>query len=267
MGNKKKLKSKSSNPKSKLMFSDQHLETAKSTYVIPKYSVLFSDKLAERYKPIIYSHECLSGPPEAVYYRILLKETTKELCLQYFFFWRYQDCYMVSHKYDYEPIFVFLRDKETKPFLIVNAGLGGANCGFHKNEIRPKSGKRDWLDVHFNVKLSPKEYYPFGRNGDVTYKGCSKKYPLNTNRDLKFRGLNPLFGVRACSNVFSGARDNLQGDIFKPQLKRLTDRILTQWYFKHFNHEDDMPFGHDVANPFTYPYIKYHPAKSDLPKP
>lgn len=23
-------------------------------------------------------------------------------------------------------------------------------------------------------------------------------------------------------------------------LKRLTDRILTQWYFKHYNHEDDM---------------------------
>jgi hypothetical protein len=33
----------------------------------------------------------------------------------------------------------FFKDKETKHFLIVNAGLGGADCGFHKNEIRPKS--------------------------------------------------------------------------------------------------------------------------------
>ncbi|MDQ3838890.1 MAG: hypothetical protein M3297_06435 [Thermoproteota archaeon] len=117
----------------------------------------------------------------------------------------------------------------------------GANCGFHKNEVRPKSGKRDWL-IHFEVKLSPKEYYPFGRNGSVIYEGCSKKYPLNTGKDLQFKGLHPLFGIRACLNVFSGARYDLQGRIFNPPLKRLTDRILTQWYFKHYNQEDDMPF-------------------------
>jgi hypothetical protein len=243
------------------------LNKSKSKYVFPKYILLFSETLAKRYEPMIYSHECLSGPPEAAYYRILAKETTKELCIQYFFFWRYQHCYMISHRYDYEPIFVFLKDKEAKPFLIVNAGLGGASCGFHKNEIRPKSGRRDWLDVHFKVNLSPKEYYPFGKNGNVTYKGCSKKYPLDTGKDLHFKRLRPLFGIRACSNVFSGAGYDLEGNIFNPPLKRLTDRILTQWYFKHYNHGDDMPFGHDIADPFTYPYIKYHPAKSDLPKP
>ena len=84
---------------------------------------------------------------------------------------------------------------------------------------------------------------------------------MNTGKDLQFKGLHPLFGIRACSNVFSGARYDLQGDIFNPPLKRLTDRIFTQWYFKHYNHEDDMPFGHDVADPFKFPYIKYHPAK------
>ena len=239
----------------------RQLEKLKSKYAIPKYYLVFLDTLAKKYEPIIYSHECLSGSPEGLYYRILLKETTKELCLQYFYFWNNQSCYMISHKYDYEPIFIFLKDKETKPFLIVNAGLGGADCGFHKNEIRPKSGKRDWLDIHFNVNLSPKEYYPFGRNGNVIYKGCSRKYPLNTNRDLWFKGQRPLFGIRACSNVFSGASYDLQGDTFKPPLKRLTDKILTQWDFNHYKHENDMPFGHDVADPFTYPYIKYHPAK------
>ena len=245
----------------------EKLEKSRSKYALPKYSLLFSDDLAKKYVPIIYSHECLSGPPEAVYYRILSKITTKELCLQYFFFWRYQHCYMVSHRYDHEPVFIFLRDKETCPFLIVNAGLGGVDCGFHKNEIRPKSGKRDQFDIHFEVKLSPKEYYPFGKNGDVKCKGCSKKYPLDTKQDLKFKERHPLFGVRACSNVFSGAEYDLQGEIFGPLLKRLTDRILTQWYFKHYYQENDMPFGHDVADPFTYPYIKYHEAKSGLPKP
>jgi hypothetical protein len=56
---------------------------------------------------------------------------------------------------------------------------------------------------------------------------------LNTGKDLQFKELHPLFGIRACSNIFSGAEYDLQGDKFKPPLKRLTDRILTQWYFKH----------------------------------
>ena len=246
-----------------------HLKrTLSSKYAIPQYTVLFSENIAKRYRPIVYSHECLSGPPEAVYYRILSKEEeTKELCVQYFFFWKYQYCHMTSHKYDYEPIFVYLKDKETKPHLIVNAGLGGVSCGFHKNEVRPRSGKRDRFEIHFEVDLSPKEYYPFGKDGTVKYRGCTKNYPLDAHRDLQFKGLRPFFGIRACSNVFSGARYDLQGEIFNPPLKRLTDRILTQWYFKHYSHEDNMPFGHDVADPFTYPYIKYHPAKSDLPKP
>ena len=243
-----------------------HLEGAKSEYVFPKYKVLFSEKLAARYKPTVYSHECLSGPPEAVYYRIIAKEQTKELCIQYFFYWAYQHCMGSSHRYDYEPIFIYLRETEDKPFLIVNGGFGGPDCNFHKIEIRPKSGKRQRFGVHFEVNLSPKEYYPFGKDGNVKYKGCSHKYPLNGN-DLQFEHLHPLFGIRACSNVFSGADYDLQGKRFNPSLKRLVDRVLKQWYFNHYKDEVDMPFGHDIASPFTYPYIKYHPAREELSRP
>ena len=266
----------------------------KSKYLLPKYKVLFSEKLAERYKPIIYSHECLSGPPEAVYYRIIAKEqqTRKKqllllLCIQYFFYWAYQRCIGASHRYDYEPIFIYVEEKEKEsnnnnnnykdtnnnnsnpsPYLIVNGGLGGPDCNFHKIEIRPKSGKRERFGVHFDVKMSPKEYYPFGKDGNVKYKGCSHQYPLKGGRDLKFKkDSHPLFGIRACSNVFSGADYDLQGAIFNPPLKRLSDRVLTQWYFRHYNHKEDMPFGHDVADPFTYPYIKYHCAREKLPVP
>jgi hypothetical protein len=241
-----------------------------SAYVFPKYKVLFSEKLARAYKPIVYSHECLSGRPQAVYYRIIVKkEQRKELCIQYFFYWAYQYCMAASHRYDYEPIFIFLKerdDDDDNPYLIVNGGLGGPDCNFHKIEIRPRHGRREKFESHFEVKMSPKEYYPFGKDGNVAYEGCSQKYPLEGN-DLQFDGLRPLFGIRACSNIFSGAGHDLQGEKFNPPLKRLTDRVLKQWYFKHYNDEDDMPFGHDVADPFTSPYIKYHCAKSDLLKP
>jgi hypothetical protein len=119
-----------------------HLKRLSSKYTFPQYTVLFSENIAKCYQPIVYSYECLSGPPEAVYYRILAKEETKEeLCIQCFFFWRYQHCHMASHRYDYEPIFVYLKDKGVKPHLIVNGGLGGVTCGFHKNEVQPRSGK------------------------------------------------------------------------------------------------------------------------------
>jgi hypothetical protein len=65
--------------------------------------------------------------------------------------------------------------------------LSGLTFFSNSWELGLKDGRRDWLDVHFKVKLSPKEHYPFGKNGEVIYKGCSKKYPLNTNEDLKFR--------------------------------------------------------------------------------
>ena len=61
------------------------LKKSKSKYAFPKYSLFFSETLAKSYEPVIYSHECLSGPPEAAYYRILAKETTKELCIPVFF--------------------------------------------------------------------------------------------------------------------------------------------------------------------------------------
>jgi hypothetical protein len=32
----------------------------------------------------------------------------------------------------------------------------------------------------------------------------------------------------------------------------------------HYNNKDDMPFGHDVADPFSHPYIKYRLAKKSF---
>ena len=54
----------------------------------------------------------------------------------------------------------------------------------------------------------------------------AKTYPLSGGRDLQFEQEHPLFGIRACSNVFSGAGYDLQGERFDPQLKRLTDPVL-----------------------------------------
>ncbi len=119
-------------------------------YVLPRYRVYFDYEIATKYKPIVYSHECLSGDPAGAYYRFVAKDDTRETCIQYFFYWGYQSCMMASHTYDYEPIFVYLKDGNSSPQMIVNSGLGGPECGFHKNEIRPAIGDRSEFEGRFS---------------------------------------------------------------------------------------------------------------------
>lgn len=241
-----------------------------SRYLHPKYKVYFSEKVAKIYTPIIFLHECTSGEPEGVYYRIIGNPNTNEFCIQYYYYWLEQKCLFASHNYDYEPIFIYVKKDDPKPYRIVNGGLGSPECLFHKNEIRPKLGKKDEIYKTFDdVSLSPQPFYPYGENGNVKCKGCFKTYPLNGD-DLTFDKLRPKFGIRACSNVFSGAWYDLQRQVFDPdikKLKKLTDDVLHAWYYEHNTSPNDMPFGHDISDPFEMPYIKFHNAKGKQPKP
>jgi hypothetical protein len=244
------------------------LKKHKKSYALQGYKVFFSTKLARQYEPIVYAGECRSGDPEALYYRIL-KNPKNKLCIQYFYYWKHQNCPPASHNYDYEPIFIYLKFNDPKPYLIVNGGFAlGYGCNFHKNEVRPRKGKRDSDIRRVTTNLSPYPFYPFGKDGNVKYSACVKTYPMDSGEDLRFKGGDsnqPLFGIRACSNVFSGAQDDLHGHTFNPRLKRLTDRVLSKWYLHHYENTSDMPFGHDIADPFAPPYIKFHkPSKEEV---
>jgi hypothetical protein len=242
------------------------LKEHKSKYALEGYKILFSAKVARQYEPIVYAGECMSGDPEALYYRIIQNDDKNEFCIQYFYYWQYQNCMMTSHGYDYEPIFIYLKSNNSNPYLIVNGGLGRPDCNFHKNEVRPSTSKRDDDVRHVTANLSPYPFYPFGQDGNIKYHACVKTYPLDTSEDLQFEDVyHPLFGIRACSNVFSGAQGDLHGHRFDPPLKKLTDAVLSKWYFHHYEDTDDMPFGHDIADPFSSPYIKFHkPSKEEV---
>ncbi len=242
-------------------FKKLKLRKEESDFVLPKYDVYFSSRLAKFYSPTVYSFVGNSKDPEGLYYRIIARKKLQEVCIQYFFYWEYQDCGPTSHKYDYEPIFVYLKQNLIRPDMVVNGGLGGPSCLFHKNEVRPRKGRRSVSTRRFSSTLSPRPYYPFGRNGKLKIHGCYKNYPLKGNKDLKFQGQHSKFGIISCSNVFSGAKETLKGKLLKPPLKELDDNILNKWYFKHNKRRNDMPFGHDIANPFNFPYIKYRSTK------
>jgi hypothetical protein len=234
---------------------------SKSKYKLENYDSYYSDSLAYSYRPIIYSNQCLSGPPKAVYYRILgMNGSIDEVCIQYMYYWDEQICIFSSHRYDYEPIFIFVKQNQERPVKIVNNGFASVLCGFHKIEIRPKTGIRSEDEQHETNKMTQSPFYPFGADGEISIEFCYKEYPLDGD-DLEFFNNRPLFGIKACSNIFSGAQRNLQGFIFDPPLLRLTDEVLDIWYGNHNQDSYDMPFSHDLANPFSFPHIRYRRIK------
>ena len=236
-----------------------------SIYARKDYKISFEKTIAEKYLPIIFKNKCISDDPQAVYYRIVIKNKPLEYCIQYYYYWKYQTC-VPSHKHDYEPIFVYLEPSDDFPSKIVNGGYHYLE--FHKNEIRPREGTRSKNTQRKKAKISESPFYPFGKYERKSKEVLFKTYPLKgRKKDLTFSKHRPKFGIRICSNVFSGAKHDLNGRKFKPKLQKLTDKVLDKWYFKNYTRNEDMPFGHDVSSPFTFPYINYRDARPHLKKP
>ncbi len=237
------------------------LEPINSQFNLPELEVYFCDVMAKLYQPIIYGSKYSIPPPEGLYYRILYNNLLQEYCIQYYLYWLDQNCLgimpIADHKYDYEPILIFLKPPNLFPVGIVNAGYSkylGMSCRFHKTEIRRiEYMNRDEHEREFHYFTSPSPYYPYGGTEGRSCKTCVKKYPLSGS--IYFEKTNPLFALTACSHVFSGSEASISGDRLKVDLKLLTDKIAEEWY-GHFG-LDEEPFGHDISDPFSFPYIKY----------
>ncbi len=246
------------------------MEKYESRFKIPLIESYFSDKMAEMFKPIIYGGEYSEPEPEGIYYRVLYRPELETICIQYYVYWLDQDCLgllpIADHRYDYEPIFIYVKPPKPFPIGIVNAGYSkglGMSCRFHKTEIRMKEfAERDFSEYETKYKTSPEPYYPFGSSEGLDGSTCIKKYPIVGA--IYLSDLQPLFGIASCSHVFSGAEKDLHGKVLSIPLKRLDDKVLHEWYFEHHKDPRDEPFGHDVSDAFDFPYIKYSDPKPIL---
>jgi hypothetical protein len=71
------------------------------------YTIDFDDNLAAKHVPVIAEYEALDPSElEAIYYRIV--NHNAKSCIEYIFYWNFQ--YLPPHSYDYEPIYVYLRE-------------------------------------------------------------------------------------------------------------------------------------------------------------
>ena len=253
------------------------LEETTSEYLIPNLKAFFSDKMASFYQPVIYkgnqtfdladhNERGSATYPEGIYYRIVYNRSDDAYCILYYVYWLVQNCSgllrISNHIYDYEPIFVFVKPPSPIPYGIVNSGQSKASglsefqCRFHKTEVRMREyTERDAEEKPFPFKTSSSPYYPFGGEFGAGGQNCVKKYPISGS--IYFDNYNPLFGLDSCFHAFSGAEGALKGERFNVALKRLDDSTLKEWFFDHHKLADEEPFGHDVSNPFDFPFIKY----------
>ena len=246
------------------------MEKYESRYKLSPIDSYFCNELAKMYEPLIYGGDYADPQPEGIYYRILYKPGEKTFCVQYYVYWLDQECLgllpIADHKYDYEPIYVYLKPPTEFLVGIVNAGYSkglGISCRFHKTEIRMREYEiRDFNEYQFNYKTSPEPIYPFGGSEGSNGTTCVKKYPITGA--IYTNELRPMFGITSCSHVFSGAEKDLRGKILNIPLKRLDDQVLCQWYFEHHKEDREEPFGHDVSGAFDFPYIKYCEPKPKL---
>lgn len=71
------------------------------------YAINFDDTLATKHLPVVAEYDAPDPSElEAVYYRIVNRNA--ESCIEYIFYWNFQ--YLPPHSYDYEPIYVYLRN-------------------------------------------------------------------------------------------------------------------------------------------------------------
>lgn len=72
------------------------------------YAIDYDDTLAAKHLPVLAEYQARDPAElEAIYYRIVNRPQA-ESCIEYIYYWNFQ--YLPPHSYDYEPIYVYLRD-------------------------------------------------------------------------------------------------------------------------------------------------------------
>ena len=123
--------------------------------------------IANDYKPWLYNRtdQC----PDTVYYRVVKGYDpcagSDAYVILYFAYWRCQDCFGARHEYDYEPIFVWVRNIGERPYRVAYDRMGKLRDN-HVHEIHRTYLWSSLLTGHYyfpeGTHTNDKAYYPYG---------------------------------------------------------------------------------------------------------
>ena len=235
------------NEEGKSRFAEKGLWVGTGEDIVPGTSKGHSAELiAKYYRPWLYrgtiiKHDC----PDKVYYRVIKGKDFYEgfdaYLIQYFAYWHYQELPAPPHKYDYEPIFIYVQNIGDRPYRVA---YDRCDSGKHYHQIhgtydciRPEEGDhQEWSSTN------DKAYYPYGK---ISHKVNVILSHIDT---LQWYGNHVKLSIAHSWHTFdtdiSGTccYDN---DPFLP----LTDEALKNAY-KPSKLLVPEPFKYDVSDPF-----------------
>jgi hypothetical protein len=162
-----------------------------------------------------------------------------------------------THPYDFEPILVFVRNSEIIKAVI--SGRGDIDSEPHRNDIFAKQNYYSkgesifYLEKTLLVKGKPMPLIPLPRVIFKEFEDSKLKYNEANNKDLNH---HPKFAIITCYHAFTAEKEYYDEIVFKEKdamsfsLEKLSDDLLDDWY-------EQKGFGHDVSDPFSFPYIRF----------
>jgi len=220
-------------------------------------------QVADDYKPWLYLWSSrFDQCPDAAYYRVVngydpYAEFDAYL-IQYFAYWDCQFC-VPGHDYDYEPIFIWVRNIGERPYRVAYDHWDSPN--FHTHEIHRThlwlSLPDEQYEVPDGTHTNEKAYYPYG---NALYNGDDRGaelilHTLPTSLKNNWDGNHIRLGIANCWHTFD--TDTSGSDCGDYLLSPLTDDELIAAYRLELdgNNSHSCPggieaFKYDISDPF-----------------
>lgn len=246
-----------------------------SKYLMPGYAMYVGSdpvpgtgktayRIADDYKPEIYKDT--SGTPapnyspDAGYYRILKGYDPytgfDAYLIQYYLYWAYQDCFAKDHKYDYEPIFIWVENIGDKPYRVAYDRWQWLDIHLHeihRTDLWSSTTSDGKYDMPAGVYTQHRSYFPSGK---LQYTQDSGKdlwlHTLSTSLQDYWNGTHVKLNHANCYNTFDVEFPDPVGPLEPYPLMSLDDAQLRTWYRIIVDDPgpDVMPFKHDIADSF-----------------
>lgn len=147
-----------------------------------------------------------------------------------------------THEFDFEPILIFIKNNQIEKVVV--SGKGDVDAQPHRIDIYVDQNFHSEGESTFNVST-------FLQTND-TAKEDFKEFPLNS---IIYENNHPKMAVITCYHAFTADKQYYDEDVFVNlpidfTLTSLRDEVLDVWY-------KQKGFGHDVSDPFDFPYIKF----------
>ncbi|MHC1600550.1 MAG: hypothetical protein ACXQS5_07015, partial [Candidatus Methanospirareceae archaeon] len=217
--------------------------------------------ISNDYKPWLYNRtdQC----PDTVYYRVVKGYGpyvgSDAYVIQYFAYWSCQDCFGAWHEYDYEPIFIWVRNIGERPYRVAYDYWDAWN--FHAHAIHRTHLWSNLSDGEYEVPVdthtNDKAYYPFGNS---SYNGDNWRYELilhNLPASLRnnWDGNHARLGIANCWHTFD---TDISGSYCgNYTLSPLTDDELIAAYRLELDGNNSVgcpggieAFKYDISDPF-----------------